>query len=61
MSENWFQSHTEVCARQVCGPQIVHTLLQRVKPQTNKCLVLDECLHAEYMHHLKKLCMYPVR
>ena len=61
MSENWSQSHTEFCAHQVCGPQIVQTFSQRVEPETNKFLVLDECLHIENMDYLKKLCMFPVR
>ena len=61
MSENWSQSHIEFCACQVCGPQIVQTFSQRVKPQTNKFLVLDERLHIEYMDYLKRLCIFPVR
>ena len=54
-------NHTEFCAHQVRGPQIVQTFSQRVKPQTNKFLVLDERLHIEYMDYLKRLCMFPVR
>ena len=65
MSENWYQSHTEFCARQVRGPQIVQTFsyLERVKPQTGKFLALDEHSHLEYMYYLKELymCMFPVR
>ena len=38
-------NHTEFCAHQVRGPQIVQTFSQRVKPQTNKVLLLDERLH----------------
>ena len=60
MSENWSQSHTEFCAHQVRGPQVVQTFSQRVKPQTNKFLVLDEHSHIDYMDYLKKLCMFPV-
>ena len=60
MSENWSQSHTEFCAHQVRGLQVVQTFSQRVKPQTNKFLVLDEHSHIDYMDYLKKLCMFPV-
>ena len=60
MSENLSQSHTEFCAHQVHGPQIVQTFPQRVKPQINKGLVLDECLHIEYMDYLKRLCLFQV-
>ena len=59
MSENWFH-HTEFCAHQVRGPQIVQTFSQRVKPQANKFFVLDERLHIECMDYLEKLCMFPV-
>ena len=59
MSENCL-NHIEFCAHQVHGPQIVQTFSQRVKPQTNKVLVLDEGLHIEYMNYLKRLCMFPV-
>ena len=54
-------NHTEFCAHLVHGPQIVQTFSKRVKPQTNKFLVLDERLHIEYMDYLKRLCMSPVR
>ena len=54
-------NHTEFGAHQVRGPQVVQTFSQRVKPQTNKFLVLDEHSHIDYMDHLKKLCMFPVR
>ena len=53
-------NHTEFCAHQVLGPQIVQTFSQRVKPQTNKFLVLDERLHIEYKYYLKKVSMFPV-
>ena len=53
--------HTEFCTRQVRGPQILETFSLGVKPQTEKFLVLDEHSHIEYMYHLKKLCMLPVR
>ena len=53
MSENLSQSHRIL--------YIVQTFSQRVKPQTNKFLVLDEHLHIEYMDYLKRLCMFPVR
>ena len=54
-------NQTEFCAHQVSSPQSVQTFSQRVKPQTNKFLVLDERLHIEYMDSLKRLCMFPVR
>ena len=54
-------NYTEFCAHQVHGPQIVQMFSQRVKPQTTKFLVLDECSHIEYMDYLKKLCMFPER
>ena len=54
-------NHTEFCAHQVRGPQIVQTFSQRLKPQTTKFLVSDEHLHIEYMDYLKRLCMFPVR
>ena len=60
MSENWSQSHIEVCARQVRGRQTVQTFSQRVKAQTDKFLVLDKRLDIEYMYYLKKLSMFPV-
>ena len=53
-------NHTEFCAHQVHGPQIVQTFSQGVKLQTNKVLVLDERLHIEHMDYLKRLCMFPV-
>ena len=59
MSDN-LSNHTDFCAHQVHGPQIVQTFSQRVKPQTNKVLVSDERLHIEYMDYLKRLCMFPV-
>ena len=54
-------NHTEFCAHQVRGPQVVRTFSQRVKPQTTKFLVLDEHSYTEYMDYLKRLCMFPVR
>ena len=54
-------NHTEVCTRQVRGPQIVQTFSLGVKPQTSKFLVSDKRLHIEYMDYLKRLCMFPVR
>ena len=48
-------NHTEFYAHQVRGPQIVQAFSQRVKPQSNKFLVLDERLHIEYMDYLKRL------
>ena len=53
--------HTEFCAHQVRGAQIVQTFSQRVKTQTGKFLVSDKCLHIEYMYYLQKLCMSSVR
>ena len=53
-------NHTEICMRQVRGPQIVQTFSLGVKPQTEKFLVLDEHSHIEYMDYLKNLCMFPV-
>ena len=35
--------------------------LNRVKPRTEKVLVLDEHLHIEYKYYLYKLCMSSVR
>ena len=46
-------NHTEFCAHQVHGPQIVQTFSQRVKPQSNKVLVSDERLHIKHMNYLK--------
>ena len=43
-------------ANKLCRP-----FPQRVKPQANKFLALDERLHIQYMYYLKKLCMCPVR
>ena len=45
-------NHTEFCAHQVHGPQIVQTFSQRVKPQTIKFLVLDEHSLVEYMDYV---------
>ena len=61
MSEKLVSITLNFCAHQVHGPQIVQTLSQPVKPQTNNVLVLDERLHIEYMDYLKKLYMFPVR
>ena len=54
-------NNTEFCTRQVRGPQIVQIFSLGVKPQTEKCLVLDEHSHIEYMYYLKKLSMFSVR
>ena len=54
-------NHTEFCTRQVRGLQIVQTFPYEVKPQTEKFLVSDGQSHIEYMYHLKKQCMSPVR
>ena len=54
-------NHTEFYACQVRGPQIVQTFSEEVKPQTEKFLVLDECLHIEYGYYLQELCIFPVR
>ena len=54
-------NHTEFSMRQVRGPQIVQTFSLGVKRQTETFLVLDEHSHIEYMHYLKKLCMFLVR
>ena len=54
-------NHTELCAHQVRGAQIVQTFSQRAKPQTGKFLVSDKRLHIEYMYYLQKLCMSSVR
>ena len=51
----------EFCARHVHSTQILQTFSGWVKPQTDNFLVLDERLHIEYMYHLQKLCMFPVR
>ena len=59
MSENWSQSHIEVCAHQVRGPQIVQTFSPRVKSQTDKFSVLDERLDIEYIQ--KKTVVFAVR
>ena len=61
MFENWSQSQTVFCARQVRGTQIVQTFSKRVKPQTDKFLVLNGHWHIEYMHYLKKLYIFPLR
>ena len=45
--------HTQFCAHQVRGAQIVQTFLQRIKLQTGKFLVLDKRLHIEYMYYLQ--------
>ena len=54
-------NHTEFCTRQIRGLQIVQTFSLRVKPQTEKFLVLDEHSHIEYVYYLKKLCMFSQR
>ena len=40
-------SHTEFCAR---GPQIVQTFSWRVKPLTEKFVVLDEHSYTEFKY-----------
>ena len=40
-------NHTEFCAREVRGPQIVQTFPWRIKPLTEKFLVLNEHSHIE--------------
>ena len=45
-------NHTELCACQVRGPQIVQTFSQQVKFLTEKFLVLDEHSHIEHKYYL---------
>ena len=44
--------HTESCACQVRGSQIVQTFLWWVKPQTDKFLAPDEHLHIKYKYYI---------
>ena len=45
--------HTEFCAHQVGGAQIVQIFLMQVKSQTGNFLVSDKRLHIEYVLSLK--------
>ena len=53
-------NHTEFCAREVPGPQIVQTFSWQVKHRTKTFVALDEHSHTECTNYLKKLCMFPV-
>ena len=47
-------NHTEFCAREVRGPQIVQTFSRRVNHLTEKFVALDKHSHTEYKYYLKK-------
>ena len=47
-------NHTEFCAHQVRGPQIVQTFSQRVRPRTTKPVVLDKHSHIKDIYIILK-------
>ena len=51
-------NHTEFCACQVRGPQIVQAFSYRVKPLTETFLVSDEHSHIEYNQVLSLKTVY---